>query len=96
MAIFEVRVCFIELQIPAKPDYSFVFYFGSERPIAKESLLDRFVNGTDMFRDSRFKLIPSIVEVHAVLRFGMFSPYFHNLTGGFCLMFLELFRDIGW
>lgn len=52
----------INLQIPAKPNYSLVIYFGAEKPIKKESLLGRFVDGTDMYRDSRFKLIPSIVE----------------------------------
>ncbi|KAF3338920.1 protein ENHANCED DISEASE RESISTANCE 2-like isoform X2 [Carex littledalei] len=52
----------VNLQIPATPNYSLVTYYGSERPINKESLLGRFVEGTDVFRDSRFKLIPSIVE----------------------------------
>uniref|UniRef100_A0A0D6R473 START domain-containing protein n=1 Tax=Araucaria cunninghamii TaxID=56994 RepID=A0A0D6R473_ARACU len=52
----------INLQVPAKPNYSMVFYFGANRPIRKGSLLDKFVNGDDMFRDERFKLIPSISE----------------------------------
>ncbi|XP_078150944.1 ENHANCED DISEASE RESISTANCE protein (DUF1336) isoform X2 [Carex rostrata] len=52
----------VNLQIPATPNYSLVTYYASERPINKESLLGRFVEGTDVFRDSRFKLIPSIVE----------------------------------
>ncbi|KAJ6831262.1 protein ENHANCED DISEASE RESISTANCE 2 isoform X1 [Iris pallida] len=52
----------INLQIPAKPNYSLAIYFGAEKPIKKGSLLGKFVDGTDMFRDSRFKLIPSIVE----------------------------------
>ena len=50
------------LQVPAKPNYSLVLYYASERPINKDSLLDKFLEGNDMFRDSRFKLIPSIVE----------------------------------
>ncbi|XP_058727574.1 protein ENHANCED DISEASE RESISTANCE 2-like isoform X1 [Vicia villosa] len=50
------------LQIPAKPNYSLVLYYASERPINKDSLLAKFLDGDDMFRDSRFKLIPSIVE----------------------------------
>ncbi|OVA16368.1 START domain [Macleaya cordata] len=52
----------INLQVPAKPNYSMVLYYGADRPIKKDSLLGKFVDGTDMFRDSRFKLIPSIVE----------------------------------
>jgi len=39
-----------------------VFYFVAEKPIQPGSLLDRFANGDDAFRNSRFKLIPSIVE----------------------------------
>ncbi|KAI5441154.1 hypothetical protein KIW84_010569 [Lathyrus oleraceus] len=50
------------LQVPAKPNYSLVLYYASERPINKDSLLAKFLDGDDMFRDSRFKLIPSIVE----------------------------------
>ncbi|MED6121883.1 hypothetical protein PIB30_034307 [Stylosanthes scabra] len=50
------------LQVPAKPNYSLVLYYASDRPIKEDSLLAKFVEGTDAFRDSRFKLIPSIVE----------------------------------
>ncbi|XP_042418175.1 protein ENHANCED DISEASE RESISTANCE 2-like isoform X2 [Zingiber officinale] len=50
------------VQIPSKPNYSLVLYYAAEKPLSKHSLLGRFVDGTDMFRDSRFKLIPSIVE----------------------------------
>ncbi|CAK9882974.1 unnamed protein product [Sphagnum jensenii] len=52
----------INLQVPAKPNYNLVFYFVAEKPIRPGSLLDRFANGDDAFRNSRFKLIPSIVE----------------------------------
>ncbi|CAL0307079.1 unnamed protein product [Lupinus luteus] len=52
----------INLQVPAKPNYSLVLYYAADRPINKDSLLAKFVDGSDMFRDSRFKLIPSIVE----------------------------------
>lgn len=52
------------LQIPAKPNYSLVLYYAADRPVNKNSLLAKFMDGTDMFRDSRFKLIPSIVEVY--------------------------------
>ncbi|XP_024028323.1 protein ENHANCED DISEASE RESISTANCE 2 isoform X2 [Morus notabilis] len=52
----------INLQVPAKPNYSLVLYYAAERPPNKNSLLAKFVDGSDMFRDARFKLIPSIVE----------------------------------
>jgi hypothetical protein len=55
-------ILIINLQVPAKPNYNLVMYYGAERPVNKDSLLGRFVDGTDAFRDSRFKLIPSIVE----------------------------------
>ncbi|KAE9608286.1 putative protein ENHANCED DISEASE RESISTANCE 2 [Lupinus albus] len=50
------------LQVPAKPNYSLVHYFASDRPINKDSLLAKFLDGSNAFRDSRFKLIPSIIE----------------------------------
>ncbi|KAK8295272.1 hypothetical protein V6Z12_D05G053500 [Gossypium hirsutum] len=52
----------INLEIPAKPNYSLVLYHAAERPVRKDSLLEKFADGTDQFRDARFKLIPSIVE----------------------------------
>ncbi|KAJ6673348.1 ENHANCED DISEASE RESISTANCE-RELATED [Salix viminalis] len=52
----------VNLQIPSKPNYSLVLYYAADRPINKSSLLGKFVDGTDLFRDSRFKLIPSIIE----------------------------------
>ncbi|CAL5001903.1 unnamed protein product [Urochloa decumbens] len=52
----------INLQVPAKPNYNLVMYYAAERPVNKDSLLGRFIDGTDTFRDARFKLIPSIVE----------------------------------
>ncbi|CAN0901091.1 Protein ENHANCED DISEASE RESISTANCE 2 [Linum grandiflorum] len=55
-------VLVINLQIPGKPNYSLVLYYAADRPVRKESVLGKFIDGTDMFRDSRFKLIPSIIE----------------------------------
>ncbi|MCO5561854.1 hypothetical protein L7F22_015479 [Adiantum nelumboides] len=52
----------MNLQVPATPNYSLVAYFGASKEIRKGSLLDRFVSGSDTYRDSRFKLIPRIVE----------------------------------
>ncbi|XAR50738.1 hypothetical protein NMG60_11005152 [Bertholletia excelsa] len=52
----------INLEVPAKPNYSLVLYYAADQPINKNSLLGKFVDGSDMFRDSRLKLIPRIVE----------------------------------
>ncbi|KAG2665169.1 hypothetical protein I3760_16G117900 [Carya illinoinensis] len=52
----------MNLQVPAKPNYSLVLYYAADRPVKKSSLLAKFVDGSDMFRDARLKLIPSIVE----------------------------------
>ncbi|KAI3670828.1 hypothetical protein L1987_87470 [Smallanthus sonchifolius] len=56
-------VLVMNLQVPAKPNYSLVLYFASDKPVVKDSLLGRFIDETNTFRDSRFKLIPSIVEI---------------------------------
>ncbi|KAD3067983.1 hypothetical protein E3N88_35863 [Mikania micrantha] len=53
----------VNLQVPAKPNYSLVLYFAADRPVNKNSLLGKFIDGSDAFRDSRFKLIPSIVQI---------------------------------
>ncbi|KAI7729581.1 hypothetical protein M8C21_021999, partial [Ambrosia artemisiifolia] len=55
-------VLVMNLQVPAKPNYSLVLYFCSDKPVVEDSLLGRFIDETDTFRNSRFKLIPSIVE----------------------------------
>ncbi|KAA8522910.1 hypothetical protein F0562_009333 [Nyssa sinensis] len=55
-------VLVVNLEVPARPNYNLVLYYAADRPVRKNSLLGKFVDGTDMFRDSRFKLIPSIVE----------------------------------
>ncbi|XP_062158230.1 protein ENHANCED DISEASE RESISTANCE 2-like isoform X2 [Alnus glutinosa] len=52
----------INLQVPAKPNYCLVLYYAADRPVKQSSLLAKFADGSDMFRDARFKLIPSIVE----------------------------------
>ncbi|KMT03585.1 hypothetical protein BVRB_8g192590 isoform B [Beta vulgaris subsp. vulgaris] len=55
-------ILIFNLQIPSKPNYNLVFYYAADRPVKKSSLLGKFIDGTDTFRDSRFKLIPSIVK----------------------------------
>ncbi|CAL9224852.1 unnamed protein product [Arabidopsis halleri] len=52
----------INLQVPAKPNYCLVLYYAADRPVSKSSSLGKFVDGSDSYRDARFKLIPSIVQ----------------------------------
>lgn len=52
----------VNLQVPAKPNYCLVMYYAADRPVSESSSLGKFVNGSDSYRDSRFKLIPSIVQ----------------------------------
>ncbi|KAH9753079.1 protein ENHANCED DISEASE RESISTANCE 2-like [Citrus sinensis] len=50
------------LQVPGSTHYSMVFYFVT-RQLAMGSLLQRFVDGDDEFRNSRLKLIPSVPKI---------------------------------
>ncbi|KAL0371951.1 UNVERIFIED_CONTAM: protein ENHANCED DISEASE RESISTANCE 2 [Sesamum calycinum] len=50
------------LQVPGSTHYSMVFYFVSKR-LVPGSLLQRFVDGDDEFRNSRLKLIPSVPKI---------------------------------
>ncbi|KAM7268894.1 hypothetical protein ACFE04_011060 [Oxalis oulophora] len=90
----------INLQIPAKPNYSLVMYYASERPVNKDSLLGKFVDGTDMFRDSRFKLIPSIVQGYWMVKRAVGTKACllgKAVTCRYCRQdnFLEIDVDIG-
>jgi hypothetical protein len=61
-------VLVVNLQVPATPNYSLVLYYASDRPVNPNSLLAKFVDGSDMFRDARFKLIPSIVDGYWIVK----------------------------
>lgn len=50
------------LQVPGSTHYSMVFYFVTKE-LVPGSLLQRFVDGDDEFRNSRLKLIPSVPKV---------------------------------
>ncbi|KDP33480.1 hypothetical protein JCGZ_07051 [Jatropha curcas] len=52
----------VNLQVPGKEQHSAVFYFVSEDPIPPGSLLYRFINGDDAFRNQRFKIVNRIVK----------------------------------
>ncbi|TVU31498.1 hypothetical protein EJB05_23185 [Eragrostis curvula] len=57
----------INLQVPGTTNYSMVFYFVAKKLIPN-SLLQRFVDGDDEFRNSRFKLIPSVPKGSWIVR----------------------------
>ncbi|XP_028799056.1 protein ENHANCED DISEASE RESISTANCE 2-like [Neltuma alba] len=52
----------VNLQVPGKDYHSAVFYFATEDPVPSGSLLYRFINGDDAFRNQRFKLVNRIVK----------------------------------
>ncbi|KAK9282728.1 hypothetical protein L1049_010948 [Liquidambar formosana] len=50
----------INMQIPGTTKYGLAFYYMMKTPLEETPLLERFVNGDDAYRNSRFKLIPYI------------------------------------
>ncbi|KAI3705533.1 hypothetical protein L1987_75772 [Smallanthus sonchifolius] len=50
----------VNIQVPGTTTYSLALYYMMRTPLGSCSLLERFVNGDDAFRNSRFKLIPYI------------------------------------
>uniref|UniRef100_A0A6V7QYT2 Protein ENHANCED DISEASE RESISTANCE 2-like n=1 Tax=Ananas comosus var. bracteatus TaxID=296719 RepID=A0A6V7QYT2_ANACO len=57
----------INVQVPGSTNYSMVFYFVTKE-LVPGSLLQRFVDGDDEFRNSRFKLIPSVPKGSWIVR----------------------------
>lgn len=48
--------------MPAAKQYSIIFYFGSATRPPPESTFGKFIDGDDMYKAQRFKLIPSITQ----------------------------------
>uniref|UniRef100_A0A7N0V1Q6 APOSTART n=1 Tax=Kalanchoe fedtschenkoi TaxID=63787 RepID=A0A7N0V1Q6_KALFE len=57
----------VNVQVPASVHYSMVFYFVTKE-LVPGSLLQRFVDGDDEFRNSRMKLIPSVPKGSWIVR----------------------------
>ncbi|EPS61106.1 hypothetical protein M569_13695, partial [Genlisea aurea] len=57
----------INVQVPGSTHYSMVFYFVTGK-LVPGSLLQRFVDGDDEFRNSRLKLIPSVPKGSWIVR----------------------------
>ncbi|KAK7283144.1 hypothetical protein RIF29_12461 [Crotalaria pallida] len=58
----------VNLQVPGKDHHSAVFYFATDEPIPSGSLLNRFIEGDDSFRNSRFKLVNRIEKGPWILK----------------------------
>nr|GMC48457.1 protein ENHANCED DISEASE RESISTANCE 2-like [Ipomoea batatas] len=50
----------VNIQVPGSTTYSLALYYMLKGPLEDTPLLERFVNGDDAYRNSRFKLIPYI------------------------------------
>ncbi|CAO2041434.1 unnamed protein product [Urochloa humidicola] len=57
----------VNIQIPGSTQYSLVMYFVT-KSLKKGSLLQRFFDGDDEFRNSRLKLIPSVPKGSWIVR----------------------------
>ncbi|GLT58496.1 hypothetical protein SLA2020_313830 [Shorea laevis] len=57
----------INLQVPGSTHYSMVFYFVT-KALVPGSLLQRFIDGDDEFRNSRLKLIPTVPKGSWIVR----------------------------
>lgn len=77
------------LQVPASTHYSMVFYFVT-RELVPGSLLQRFVDGDDEFRNSRMKLIPSVPKVLVSDSFIYSTEHFfvHHVSSIYSLLTL--------
>ncbi|XP_047939498.1 protein ENHANCED DISEASE RESISTANCE 2-like [Salvia hispanica] len=64
----------VNLQIPGREHHSVVFYFSSKEgegegeSIGSNPLLSDFVNGSDEYRDGRFKIVNKIVKGPRILK----------------------------
>ncbi|CAL5322331.1 unnamed protein product [Camellia sinensis] len=50
----------VNIQIPGSTAYGLALYFMTKTPLEETPILERFVNGDNAYRNSRFKLIPYI------------------------------------
>lgn len=86
--LYTIHVLF---KVPGSTHYSMVFYFVTKK-IAPGSLLQRFVDGDDEFRNSRLKLIPSVPKVSFFLPttflISVLIAYSYNCTMVNLILFL--------
>ncbi|KAI3826488.1 hypothetical protein L1987_00536 [Smallanthus sonchifolius] len=53
----------VNYQIPGSTTYNIASYYMTNTPIKDLPLLEKFVNGDDAFRNSRFKLLPHVTKL---------------------------------
>ncbi|XP_050212510.1 protein ENHANCED DISEASE RESISTANCE 2 isoform X2 [Mercurialis annua] len=89
------------LQVPSKDNYSAVAYFVATEPFPEGSLIDQFLKGDDVFRNSRLKLIANIVKGPWIVRKAVGEQAVciigRALTCKYCVTenFFEVDVDIG-
>ena len=52
----------VNIQVPAAKQFSIIFYFALPARPAPDSVFGRFIDGDDVYRNARFKLIPQITQ----------------------------------
>ena len=52
----------VNFQVSGKEHYNLVFYFATEEPIPSDSVLKRFIDGDESYRNQRLKLVSQIVK----------------------------------
>ncbi|WOL12950.1 protein ENHANCED DISEASE RESISTANCE 2-like isoform X2 [Canna indica] len=52
----------VNLQVPGSTKYSLALYYMMNMPVESVPLLENFVRGDDIYRNSRFKVIPNITK----------------------------------
>jgi len=50
----------VNIQVPGVKHFSIVFYYLLPGPVHKDSVLGKFIDGDDAYKNARFKLIPNI------------------------------------
>ncbi|XP_024986550.1 protein ENHANCED DISEASE RESISTANCE 2-like [Cynara cardunculus var. scolymus] len=64
----------VNFQVPGSTTYNLVSYHMTSTPIKDIPLLERFIEGDDAFRNSRFKLIPHVSKGPWILRHTIHRP----------------------
>ncbi|CAH8324919.1 unnamed protein product [Eruca vesicaria subsp. sativa] len=52
----------VNFQVPGKEHHHAVHYFATNEPIPSDSLLKKFIDGDDTFRNQRFKIVSQVVK----------------------------------
>ncbi|XP_042059060.1 protein ENHANCED DISEASE RESISTANCE 2-like [Salvia splendens] len=99
----ETFIIAVNLQIPGREHHSVVFYFSSKEgePIGSNPLLHNFINGSDEYRNSRFKIVNKIVKGPRILKtaVGRYSACLLGKAVNCCYHrgadYLEIDVDIG-